>query len=88
MAGAEYIPTMYLISAGIACLTCFSRPDYNLPLMAFAFLTWDHNHVRFTYFPILLMIDADHTEEKGILYDVSIILGGYTLDTHMGNILE
>jgi len=34
------IPFLYLISAGLACLTCFARPDYNLPLMAFAYLTW------------------------------------------------
>ena len=45
MAVSQTIPTLFLVSAGVACLTCFSRPDYNLPLMAFAYLTWDHKHV-------------------------------------------
>lgn len=47
MAGnAAMIPYLFLVSAGIACLTCFSRPDYNLPLMAFSYLTWSHKHVN------------------------------------------
>lgn len=45
--GASMIPYLFLISAAIACLTCFSRPDYNLPLMAFNYLTWTNKHVNF-----------------------------------------
>lgn len=32
---------LFLVIAFIACFTCFSRPDYNLPLFAFAYLLWD-----------------------------------------------
>ena len=32
---------LFLAIAFIACLTCFARADYNLPLFAFAYLLWD-----------------------------------------------
>jgi len=41
----EHINHLFYISAGIACLCCFARPDYNLPLMAFTSLTWDSKAV-------------------------------------------
>ena len=37
-----YITKLFIVSAVIACFTCYARPDYNLPLFAFAFLLWDH----------------------------------------------
>ena len=32
---------LFLVNAFIACFTCYARPDYNLPLFAFAYLLWD-----------------------------------------------
>jgi len=32
---------MFIVIAVIACFTCYARPDYNLPLFAFAYLLWD-----------------------------------------------
>ncbi|KRX10875.1 hypothetical protein PPERSA_03092 [Pseudocohnilembus persalinus] len=36
-----WIKRLFIISAFIACFTCYARPDYNLPLFAFAYLLWD-----------------------------------------------
>ena len=44
----DKIPMLFLASAAISCLTCFARPDYNLPLMAFSYLTWSKKEVNFT----------------------------------------
>lgn len=32
---------LFLGIAFISCFTCYARPDYNLPLFAFAYLLWD-----------------------------------------------
>ena len=32
---------LFILLAFIACFTCYARPDYNLPLFAFAYLLWD-----------------------------------------------
>ncbi|KAM3135870.1 hypothetical protein pb186bvf_011999 [Paramecium bursaria] len=45
---------LFLVNAFIACFTCYARPDYNLPLFAFAYLLWDierptSQKVRLTY---------------------------------------
>lgn len=38
---APHLKKMFLVSAAIACITCYARADYNLPLFAFAYLMWD-----------------------------------------------
>ena len=35
------VKKLFLVSAVISCFTCYARPDYNLPLFAFAYLLWD-----------------------------------------------
>jgi len=40
------LPHLFLVSAALAALQCFARSDYNLPLMLFAFVTWDSKKVR------------------------------------------
>jgi hypothetical protein len=32
---------LFIVIVLIACFTCYARPDYNLPLFAFAYLLWD-----------------------------------------------
>ena len=36
-----YIKKSFIIHAALSCFTCYARPDYNLPLFAFAYLLWD-----------------------------------------------
>ena len=36
----EWIERLFLTSAFIASLCCFSRADYNLPLFVFAYMAW------------------------------------------------
>ena len=35
------IKKSFIVIAVISCFTCYARPDYNLPLFAFAYLLWD-----------------------------------------------
>ena len=84
--GSSVIPNLFLISAGIACLTCFSRPDFNLPLMAFAYLTWDHKHV--TFFTCQSPHHLEFTKDKSILADGIFRNHRYFVDPHLGNFLE
>ncbi|CAD8125772.1 unnamed protein product [Paramecium sonneborni] len=37
----EWPKKLFLAIAFISCFTCYARPDYNLPLFAFAYLLWD-----------------------------------------------
>lgn len=37
----EWPKKLFLGIAFISCFTCYARPDYNLPLFAFAYLLWD-----------------------------------------------
>ena len=37
----------FLASATIAMITCMVRPDYNLPLMSFAFLQYKKNVINY-----------------------------------------
>ena len=41
---------LFLANALIACFTCYARPDYNLPLFAFAYLLWDIERPVMIYF--------------------------------------
>ena len=84
-AGGNLIPTLFLISAGIACLTCFSRPDYNLPLMAFAYLTWDHKHVSSI---TSKLIPTERAEESSFPPDGILRNHRYSMDPHLGHLLE
>lgn len=43
---AVWIPRLFLISAFIASLTCFARPDFNLPLFIFAYMAWGLQRVK------------------------------------------
>eukprot|EP01015_Nassula_variabilis_P007534 TRINITY_DN1576_c0_g1_i12.p1 TRINITY_DN1576_c0_g1~~TRINITY_DN1576_c0_g1_i12.p1 ORF type:complete len:186 (-),score=23.04 TRINITY_DN1576_c0_g1_i12:91-648(-) len=36
----KHIKISFLIICAISVLTCFARPDYNLPIFAFAYLFW------------------------------------------------
>ena len=36
-----HVKKLFLVHAALSCFTCYARPDYNLPLFAFAFLLWD-----------------------------------------------
>ena len=40
---AHLTPKVFLGIAGVAVLCCLARPDYNLPLFAFAWLVWSEN---------------------------------------------
>jgi len=37
----QIIKYCFLVEAIIACFTCYSRADYNLPLFLFAYILWD-----------------------------------------------
>ena len=36
-----HIRKLFLVVVVLACLTCFQRADYNLPLFTFAYFLWD-----------------------------------------------
>lgn len=38
----KWIKYAFLFIIGFSCFTCYARPDYNLPLFAFAYLLWDY----------------------------------------------
>ena len=42
--GAQ-IPRLFVAAAVLAAFSCFSRPDYNLPLFIFATLAWTDKKV-------------------------------------------
>ena len=42
----KLLPGLFLASAALAALQCFARSDYNLPLMVFAYVSWDFKNVK------------------------------------------
>ena len=40
------IPTLFLIMVITTSISCFDRPDYNLPLFLFAYMIWALEDVR------------------------------------------
>ena len=45
-----WIQRLFLISAFIASLTCFARPDYNLPLYIFTYMAWGLQRVEIFFY--------------------------------------
>ena len=43
---AKRFPWLFLVGAAFSCLQSLARADYNLPLMVFAYLTWNLERVR------------------------------------------
>jgi hypothetical protein len=37
----KHLHRMFLAGAILGALSCFARPDYNLPLYAFLYIMWD-----------------------------------------------
>mmetsp|Transcript_31485 Transcript_31485/g.28667 ORF Transcript_31485/g.28667 Transcript_31485/m.28667 type:complete len:141 (+) Transcript_31485:64-486(+) len=53
---SPWIQRLFLISAFIASLSCFSRADYNLPLYIFAYMAWGLQRNQKTRIAWLLVI--------------------------------
>jgi len=42
-----HLSRIFIAGAVFGALSCFSRPDYNLPLYAFLYLMWDQDIVSY-----------------------------------------
>ena len=39
---ASIIPKLFLFGAFLGAIGCLARPDYNLPIFLFAYITWSY----------------------------------------------
>ena len=44
MAGgaASFIPKLFLVGAFLGAIGCLTRPDYNLPIFLFSYISWSY----------------------------------------------
>jgi len=60
-----WIQRLFLISAFIASLTCFARPDYNLPLFIFTYMSWGLQRVKSFEINLTLSLRVKKEESHG-----------------------
>jgi len=89
MSRSSSLPDLYLISAGIAGLTCFCRPDYNLPVMVFAYLTFKSDFKKDVFFYCFSITYVFYlVKSSSLAFNHLRHINWYRLDVNLGVILE
>ena len=39
---ASFIPKLFLVGAFLGAIGCLTRPDYNLPIFLFSYISWSY----------------------------------------------